>query len=58
MTRQLQESNQKAIYVDQFDEADWEGLIQTKNTDHSWPEIAFLAGWDYFETDKALMRSY
>ena len=43
MTEQLQESNQKRIWVDGFDEEDWEELFRSDL-------------WEPFEDDKAFMR--
>ena len=57
MTRLLQRSNQKRIWVDEFDEDDWSALMQTPNKDYSWAEEAFLAGLDYFEEGKEFLRS-
>ena len=57
MIKQLQESNQKRIWVDEFDEDDWSALIQTPNRGYSWTEESFLAGEDYFEEGKEFLRS-
>ena len=43
MTEQLQESNQKRIWVDGFDEEDWEELFRSDL-------------WEPFEDNKAFMR--
>ena len=43
MTEQLQKSNQKRIWVDKFDEEDWEELFRSDL-------------WEPFEDDKAFMR--
>ena len=43
MTEQLQESNQKKIWVNKFDEEDWR-------------ELLLLDSWEPFEDDKAFMR--
>ena len=43
MTEQLQKSNQKRIWVDKFDEEDWEELFRSDL-------------WELFEDNKAFMR--
>ena len=43
MTEQLQKSNQKRIWVDKFDEEDWEELFRSDL-------------WEPFEDNKAFMR--
>ena len=45
MTEQLQESNQKRIWVDRFDEEDWQALLMTDLE-------------ELFEYDKAYLRVF
>ena len=56
MTEQLQESNQKRIWVDRFDEEDWADLMKKPPTGFSWSEESFLAHDEYRETDKEYSR--
>jgi hypothetical protein len=56
MIEQLQESNQKRIWVDKFDEEDWADLMKKPPTGFSWSEESFLAYDEYRETDKEYLR--
>jgi len=56
MIEQLQESNQKRIWVDKFDEEDWADLMKKPPAGFSWSEESFLVYDEYRETDKEYLR--
>jgi len=48
---------QTRVIVDQFDLYDWEELYKREPKGYSWREETYLAGDEYIEEGKALLRS-